>query len=92
MDAPFTKAAVLEWAKTQGVEITHTSPTVMNPEHHVHADIEAPRTVFRAHGLHNLGLWDDVAAPDWREIGKELAEANIGPCDIKDCDYCGEET
>lgn len=88
MSGPATKAAVFAWAADNGVEITHETPSVMSPVHHVHADIVSGRRVFLYHELHNLGLWDACQAPDWREIGKALIEADIGPCPRSDCPVC----
>jgi len=82
-----TKAEVFAWAEARGVAISQELGA--GGAHHVHADIEAPRTCFRAHGLHNLGVWDDVTAPRWPVVMRELLAADIGPCEIEDCEVCG---
>jgi hypothetical protein len=83
-----TKRDVQVWCDAHGVELSvERGPTWS----HVHADIAAPRTIFRAHDLHNLGLWDDEASPNWREIGRELLRADIGPCTKPDCEACAED-
>jgi len=86
-----TKAQVLAWAESNGVEISYERPSFMSPIHHVHADIMADDTIFRAHALHNLSLWDDEKAPDWAAVGKELIEADLGQCHIDGCEYCNPE-
>jgi hypothetical protein len=55
---------------------------------HVHVNIDAPGKVFRAHELHNLGLWDDSKKPNWSSIGKELLAADFGDCTDANCEYC----
>lgn len=88
MTYPRTKANVLAWGEANGVEISYEPANVMSPIHHVHADIVADDTIFRAHGLHTLGLWDDEKAPNWKAIGRELIEADLGQCHIDGCLYC----
>ena len=90
MGAPRTKRDLRAFcdARQIALDVSHSR----SGRWHVHVDIDAPRSIFRAHDLHNLSLWDGTAAPDWREIGREIEAADFGPCTIPDCEYCeGDE-
>ncbi|HEY1878447.1 MAG TPA: hypothetical protein VGG68_00795 [Caulobacteraceae bacterium] len=87
-----SRAKVEAWCAEQGIALTIERPVPsLGAPWHVHADIEAPRSVFRAHGLHNLAVWIDDAAPNWKAIQAELRRADIGPCTDPDCDHCNQE-
>lgn len=84
-----TRKEVEAYCETNGIELSVEQWSSCT---HVHANIDAPHKVFRAHDLHNLGLWDDVRSPNWKLIGKELLAADLGDCTDAECEYCqGDE-
>ncbi len=81
-----TRKQVEAWCEREGVSLS--IELWSGSIRHVHANIDKPYTKFRAHDLHNLSLWDGEAAPNWKLIGAELLEADIGPCVDADCECC----
>lgn len=82
-----TLKEVQEWCDTNGVELV-IERSVKEKINHVHVNIDRVPQVFRTHDLHNLGLWDSTEKPNWKIIGQELLDANLGPCTDPDCEWC----
>ena len=82
-----SRTAVKAYCEANGLELVEELDR-RRGVHHVHVNIDRTPQVFRAHGLHNLGLWDDTSKPDWPAILGELHAANLGPCTEPDCEWC----
>lgn len=83
-----TKAAVMAWGEANQVEISVEKWS--GGITHVHANCE-PGRYFKAHGVHNLGLFDDAGRVPWASIMRELQSADLQPCTKPDCEYCHDD-
>lgn len=84
-----TKNEVSKWCVERQIELSIEK--WRGGTNHVHANIDAPHKIFSNHGTHNLGLWDGVEKPNWREIGEELLASGFADCTDPQCEYCNEE-
>ena len=72
-----TRAEVEAYCENNEIEL---SVELWSSGTHVHANIDADHKIFRAHGLHNLALWEDDKSPRWDATGRELLAADFGDC------------
>lgn len=84
------RAQLVAWCDARGISLSFENWTSTK---HIHANIDAPRMKFRATDTHNLGLgnWERGERIDWRDVGQQLVDADFGPCDDAECEYCRQE-
>jgi hypothetical protein len=91
MKKQYTRQDVARWCSEREIELLVEN---VGGEVHVHANIDADHMIFRAHGLHNLGLGNygrgsgGPLKPNWTVIMRELLNADFGPCEDADCEWC----
>ncbi len=82
-----TRKEVEAWCERNDVTLTVEQ---WSSGAHVHADIDADHKIFRAHGIHNIGLHDGDARVNWAKIYNDLMAADLGDCTDPECEYCNE--